>query len=277
MKKFLLGMVCAISFFSVHTDTYALDAENFTPAIEKKLERIQNFEQKVQFLQNLTVQLTSDKYVNDENSDFYDDIRQFSVVLLESIQELLPKETMQLVQKTIDLPNLSDNFSNIDEQRVREEILSWHNDERKSLWRNAYTYNMDLEWSATTWANKLAESGKTYNLHPRQSWDWYYNYDSMLNRFLDLWIEFPRSSGWSPSFSESIWYNYYKCSKSDCTEDLISAVKKTWTWLIMKEKASNASHYRAATMKHFTQMWVGVAIDESHNRYYVVFHYGVEI
>jgi hypothetical protein len=98
----------------------------------------------------------------------------------------------------------------------------------------------------------------------------------MLNRFSNLWINFPGSVKWAASFSESIWYGTYKCSKSDCSDDLITAIKKTWTNLIMKEKASKGSHYNAAVMKHFTQMWAGIAIDKSNNRYYLVLHYGVD-
>jgi hypothetical protein len=44
----------------------------------------------------------------------------------------------------------------------------------------------------------------------------------------------------------------------------------------MKEKTSKGSHYNAAVMKHFTQMWAWIAIDRSNNRYYLVLHYGVE-
>jgi hypothetical protein len=43
----------------------------------------------------------------------------------------------------------------------------------------------------------------------------------------------------------------------------------------MWEKASNGSHYKAAVMKHFTQMWVWIAIDKVNNRYYLVIHYWV--
>jgi hypothetical protein len=158
---------------------------------------------------------------------------------------------------------------------VRNSILSRHNDERYNVWVNPYTYNLDLEWSATVWANKLASYSKTTNLHLRNNWDWTYNYNSILNWFSDLWIKFPASVKWAASFSESIWYWYYKCSKSDCTQDLIDAIKKTRTWLIMKEKSANGSHYRAAVMNHFTQMWAWIVIDKPNNRYYIVLHYGV--
>lgn len=278
MKKFLLVIFFSISTIALNP-AKALNPENFTPVIDRKIEKLTTIEQKVAFLQNLSSILSNNKYSKDKNSDFYDDIRTYSLQLLQSFQNLLDEESLiqiSIQSKKLNLPTLSDNISNIDEQMVRDAILSWHNEEREIMWSNPYSYNLDLEWSANIWADNLAKSGKTKNLHPRNSWDGYYNYSSMFNRFSDLWIEFPYSANWAATFSESIGYNSYKCSKSDCTDDLINAVKKTWTWLIMKEKSYRWSHYNAATMKHFSQMWAGIAIDYSHNRYYVVFHYGVD-
>jgi hypothetical protein len=160
--------------------------------------------------------------------------------------------------------------------KVREAILSWHNEERSNIWVNSYMYNLDLEWSATYRADNLANSHKTNNLHLRNIWDGYYNYNSILNWFSSLWINFPKSIKWAASFSETVWYGTYRCSKSDCTQELINAIKRTWTNLIMKEKSSKGSHYNAAVMKHFTQMWAWIAIDKSNNRYYIVIHYGVD-
>lgn len=271
----------------------ALSVADFTPALDKKVANMKTTEEKVKFLQSFSDLLDSPRFRKHENARLFAGLRDYSLNMLRVFEYELKEEqaknnsnknqtksnkststTTKKASKS-NLPHLSDNFSNIDEEKVRNAILSWHNDERDSLWRSAYIYNLDLEWTATTWASKLADSGKTSNLHLRNSWDWYYNYDSMLNRFSGLWISFPRSVNWAASFSESVWYGTYKCSKSDCTQELITAIKKTWTWLIMKEKASNGSHYRAATMKHFTQMWVWIAINKSYNRYYVVFHYWV--
>jgi len=41
--------------------------------------------------------------------------------------------TAKKTTSTKNLPHLSDNFSNIDEQKVRNAILSWHNAERQSV------------------------------------------------------------------------------------------------------------------------------------------------
>ena len=280
MKNFgsvLLGIL--LLFIISLNNAQAVSVADFTPTIDKKIAKMETTSEKIEYLQSFSDLLASSKYTKDKNSWLYAEIRNYTLNMLNAFQSQLMEEWWEFVQSSkitiSNLPHISDNLWNINEQKVREAILSWHNQERKSLWYNAYLYNLDLEWSATLWANTLSASGKTSNLHLRNDGDGYYNYNSMLNRFSNLWINFPKSIWWGASFSESIWYNTYRCSKSDCTDDLIAAIKKTRTWLIMKEKTSMWSHYKAVIMKHFTQMWVWVAIDKSHNRYYVVFHYWV--
>ncbi len=293
MKKIsiiLLGILTI--FFSFPAQIQAISVADFTPALDKKVAKIETIAGKVKFLKSFSSLLDSPRFRAHENARLFAELRDYSLNMLEVFEYELKEESLKnntnnktsgTIQNTIqqsaklqELPHLSDNLPNVNVQKIREAILSWHNKERNNIWVNPYTYNLDLEWSATTWANNLAKSGKTKNLHPRNAWDWYYNYNSMLNRFSDLWINFPKSSNWGASFSETIWRNVYKCNKSDCTQDLINAIEKTWTWLIMKEKSGNGSHYRAATMKYFTQMWAWIAFDKN-NRYYIVIHYGVEV
>lgn len=293
MKKLFLTILCAFwLLFCFNNPTWAISVGDFTPALDKKVAKMKTTEEKVKFLQTFADLLAEPTFTKDKNARLFADLRQYTLNMLNVFQHQLKEEksektstktstksqtvTSQNAPETIKLPHLSDNFSNIDEQKVRDAILSWHNDERSNVWVKWYKYSLDLEWSATTWANKLASSRKTTNLHLRNEWDWKYSYNSILNWFLDLWINFPASVKWASSFSESIWYWYYKCSKSDCTQDLIDSVKKTRTWLIMKEKSYKGEHYRAATLWHFTQMWAWIAIDKSNNRYYIVLHYGVE-
>ena len=292
MRKFLFTLLTLLwtLFFSYQVNT--INLADFTPWLDKKVANMKTTKEKVVFLQNFADTLATPTFTKDKNARVYKDLRQYTLNMLNVFQHELQQEQTKSSSKTTStvssttksttkttstisstkLPHLSDNFYNINEQKVRDAILSWHNDERYNVWVNPYSYNLNLEWSATVRANKLASSSKIQNLHLRNSWDWTYNYTSILNRFSDLWIKFPTSVKWAASFSESIWYWYYKC---DCTQDLITAVKKTRTWLIMKEKSVNGSHYRAAIMKHFTQMWAWIAIDKSNNRYYIVLHYWV--
>lgn len=295
-KKLLIILSVLLSFICLANRSQALELQlaNFTPAIDKIVAKKKTTEEKVKFLQTFADLLAEPTFTQDKKAWLFEDIREYTLNMLNVFQHELKQEqatkaakyTKTSSNKTSStntttksrissLPDLSDNFPNIDEQKVRDAILSRHNDERRSLWLSNYTYNLDLEWAATVWANEIASSWKTKNLHVRNSWDWTYNYNSILNWFADLWIKFPSSVKWAASFSESVWYWYYKCSKSDCTQNLIDAAKKTRTWLIMQEKSYNGDHYRAAVMKHFTQMWAWIAIDKSNNRYYIVLHYWV--
>ena len=289
-------MLWIFTVFILPRESYSLSVADFTPVLDKKVAKMKTTQEKVEWLQSFSDLLASPKYTKSKDAWLYKKVREYTLNMLEVFEYELKEEqaknwnkstsnkansnssaqTNQSIPK-LKLPHLSDNFSNIDEQKVRNAILSRHNEERKNIWANPYNYNLDLEWSATLRANKIADSHKTSNFHLRNAWDWYYNYNSILNRFSGLWITFWKSVKWAASFSETVWYGSYNCSKSDCTEELITAIKKTWTNIIMEEKysTSNRSHYNAAVMKHFTQMWVWIAIDKSNNRYYLVIHYWV--
>lgn len=289
MKKFFLITFSVLLIFSLsYNHSNSLSVADFSPAIDKKVAKMKTTKEKVEWLQSFSDLLSSPRFVKDKNARLFADIREYSQNMLKVFEYELKEEQSKSGSKTsstskisiyttnlstVKLPHLLDNFPNINEQNVRDAILSRHNEERNNVWVDPYIYNIDLEWSATTRATKLADSHKTSNLHLRNNWDWYYNYNSILSWFSNLWINFPKSVKWAASFSETVWYGTYKCSKSDCTQELINSIKRTWTNLIMKEKVSKGSHYNAATMKHFTQMWVWIAIDKSNNRYYLVIHY----
>lgn len=281
MKKFCAIILSILSIMVITTNqSQAVSVADFTPILDKKIAKMETTQEKVEYLQSFANSLNNSKYTKSKNARLYKDIREYCLNMLNVFEHELKEEQLnnpiiQTSAKINNLPHLSDNLPNVDIQKVRDAILSWHNEERRNVWANPYTYNLDLEWSATIRANNLSVSGKTKNLHARNAWDWYYNYNSMTNRFSNLWITFWKAPKWAAAFSETIWRNVYKCNKSDCTQEIIDAIKKTWTWLIMKEKASNGSHYKAATMKHFTQMWAWIAIDKTNNRYYLVIHYWV--
>ena len=241
MKKFLFITLSILSLFVFTTNqSLALELQlaNFTPAIDKIVAKKKTTEEKVKFLKTFSDMLAEPPFTQDEKARLFEDIRNYTLNMLNVFQHELKQEQAAKASKTSskttstktssnttttkkasikNLPHLQDNFSNIDEGKVRDAILSWHNEERKSLWLSSYTYNLDLEWAATVRANEIASSWKTKYLHVRNSWDWTYSYNSILNWFSDLWINFPSSVKWAASFSESVWYWYYKCSKSDCT------------------------------------------------------------
>ena len=161
-------------------------------------------------------------------------------------------------------------ISNVDRNKIQSTRLSWHNDVRNDLWLSPYKINSSLNYSALVWAQELANNGRTSNTHSRDSSYWY-NYDKIMNWFNNLWISFNYKS---TAFTENIAYQWYKCNKSDCTQELVSALRK-WFDFFMSEKSYNWSHYRAIIHEYFDQLWFGVATNWKY--YWVVTHYAINV
>lgn len=158
----------------------------------------------------------------------------------------------------------NDLIKNVDWDKVQEEILRRHNDERSKKWLILYTSNSSLNYSALTRANQIAnEERKTGNTHLRKSTDKYYSTESIKNWFYDLWI-------YVDTFSESNAYWYYKCTKSDCTQEILSVLKKCFNRTFL-----NAGHYKAVISTTYDQVWVWVA--KNGNWVWMTAHYSVNV
>jgi hypothetical protein len=160
------------------------------------------------------------------------------------------------------VPQMS--IPNVDFERVRAAWLSWHNTERATKSLTPFTYNSALEWTATTWADHLADIRVAS--HKRKSTDRYYSYASIKAWFLDQWIVF----SWEAVFTENIWWNFYSCKKTDCTDDFIKAIKKSRTFFMSEKGKRYRPHYNAI-MWNFSDIGLGVALVG--NKYYLVSHY----
>ena len=106
-------------------------------------------QEKVKFLQSFSDLLLDPTFTKDKNAWLFADIREYSLNMLRVFEYELQEEqsksnssnkqttsdkTMTTKKASIsDLPHLSDNFSNIDEQKVRDAVLSWHNEERYNV------------------------------------------------------------------------------------------------------------------------------------------------
>ena len=139
-------------------------------------------------------------------------------------------------------------ISNVDRNRVKEEWLAWHNYERSQKWLDEYTYNETLNYTSLIWAQQIAsEKRKTWSTHARKSVDWYRNTDSIRERFANLWVNVVY-------FSESNAYWYYNCKKSDCTQEIIDALKKCFNRTFL-----DRNHYSAVVSSTYDQIWFWVA------------------
>lgn len=130
MKKILIIIFAILStFFMLNNYSFALSAEDFGPALNKKISKMKTPEEKVKFLQTFADLLTDPVFTKDKNARFFADLRNYTLNMIPEIQS----EQSTTTQKVSNLPHLSNNFSNIDEQKVRDAILSRHNEERNNV------------------------------------------------------------------------------------------------------------------------------------------------
>jgi len=276
-KRTILICLFLVSLFSFSI-AQQIDANYFNQLIDKKVALKKTNTEKKQFLQMLSLVLSQPDFTHDENRQLFEEIKNHCDQEIKNLNSSKKQNdnwsTKNDNEKTFQRETL--NIKNIDIQKVRDTVLKRHNEERENQGLTPYTYQKLFEESATTWSKTLVDEKRESNFHQRTSSDGYYSYSSIMNRFAKLGITFKNVTWGKTAFTESVGYGYYNCQKSDCTNELISAIKTTRDGLILPEKKNNWSHYRAVVMQHFEQMGMGITIDENKKRYYLVFHYGIK-
>jgi len=258
MRKIILILLAATFFTIQHVSAVALP-NSLTNALDRIVasmsdywsvlphaQKIEKYQWVIVFLDKVKPQVASTK-----------------IPVLEYIQS-------QFQQKIENNQFTENSIPNVDLEQVRQTWTRRHNEARAKKWLPAYKYHNALEHTAFVRAKYLASINAS--THKRLPSDNYYNYTSIKNRFASFGIYFDESR-WT-AFSENIAYQYYSCNKSDCTQDLINAIKK-WFDFFMSEASYNGAHYRAIMHPYFTEMglWIGFV----GKRYYIVTHYGHKI
>lgn len=162
-------------------------------------------------------------------------------------------------------PTSQTSVAGVDMNRVRDTWLSWYNSGRASKWLGVYGYDSSLDSTAHDWNLIFAESRGT-NYHERAPGDGYYNYPIINKWFQDRWVNPPVIS-WV-NHSENVSYGYYACSKSDCTDDLINAIRSSYIFFI-----NSAVHAKSVYQPNFTKIGLDVIVVPNERRYYVTVHY----
>lgn len=163
--------------------------------------------------------------------------------------------------------------ANVDLGKVRATWLDWENSERAANGLSPYTYNEDLNRTATIWSEASKQKG--YIDHKRPGQTAYYDYKIIEAWFKNLGLEFKNIH--SKTFTESIAWEYYSCSDTDCTDTLTTAIRKGFNFFTSEKGKKYAPHYDAIINPEFTQIGLGIIIDKSTGKYYLTVHYGTEI
>lgn len=159
----------------------------------------------------------------------------------------------------------SQSIPGIDMNRVRDTWISWYNGARAERWLGAYGYDDRLNGTAHDWNTVFAGSRGT-NYHERTPGDGYYNYPIINQWFQARGVNPPVIAG--VNHSENVSYGYYSCSQSDCTDELISAIRSSYIFFI-----NSPVHSKSVFQPNFTKIGLDVIIVPSERRYYVTVHY----
>ncbi len=163
--------------------------------------------------------------------------------------------------------------SNIDMAKVRATWLKWYNDARAAAGLYAYTYNDQLNRSAITWSETKKAQGSMD--HKRSPGDAYYDYNKITAWFADLGLVF--KNVYRVTHTENIGWGVYHCSKADCTDDLINAIRTTFDFYMAEKGTASHAHYDSVMNAYFKEIGLGIAIDQASGKYYLTTHYGTEI
>ncbi len=160
---------------------------------------------------------------------------------------------------------------NVDLRRVRETWLGWYNAERSERGLTSYTFNPYLTRSASIWSKAAAEQG--FIDHARDATIAGYNYASVKQWFLDLGLDFRNVH--SQTFTENIGWGPYRCNDTDCTDELLAAVRTTFDFYLGEQDLSYRPHFNAIVNPSFTITGLGLSVNGG--KYYLTAHFGTDI
>ena len=162
--------------------------------------------------------------------------------------------------------------ANVDMKKVRDTWLGWYNTARAANGLAPYIYNIQLHRTAIAWS-EISEKRNSMT-HKRDDQTAYYDYARILQWFKDLGVTFKSVN--TVTFTENIGWSPYSCTKSDCTEDVIKAIRYTFDFYMAEKNMAYRPHYNSLMNKYFKEIGVGIAIDEVKKKLYITIHYAVE-
>lgn len=161
------------------------------------------------------------------------------------------------------------NVPNVDMQKVQDTWLGWNNDLRQSLNLPAYALDGTLNLTAANWSLYSVKRG-TIN-HKRYEGSPYYDYKASEKWFENFGLSFLNKN--SMTFTENIGWGPYSCSKKDCTDELLAAIRTTFDFYTGEKGKLNDAHYLSLVNPQYKIIGVGIAVSEKQKRYYLTVHY----
>lgn len=146
--------------------------------------------------------------------------------------------------------------------------LELYNNYRKKMWLTKYQYSKKLEKTAQERAETLANRW-SYS-HKRDLWDSYYDYNKIVRRFGERWVNC--EVRWWLSILENIGYWMYHCPSWNCPTKLKSVVKQTFDNYLQEKWKKYRPHYNSIVHKSVKYLWFGVIQKNVWNGMYKVYN-----
>lgn len=174
------------------------------------------------------------------------------------------KSCIEVIEQTV---------PNVDMERVRNTWLSWHNTERAKFGLKSYTMNDALIQTAGTWSQFSADRNSMTHKRPGQTA--YYDYRLITDWFANLGVRFANSNGYT--YSESIGWGPWRCTKADCTDDMIAGIRQTFDFYLGEKTKASQPHYAAIVSKAFREIGMDVAVNPVAKKYFITTHYATSL
>ncbi|MDB4979094.1 MAG: hypothetical protein JWM56_1280 [Candidatus Peribacteria bacterium] len=166
-----------------------------------------------------------------------------------------------------------DTIPGVDMEEVRRVWLSWINSSRMEEDLEPYMYDKQLNRTAFIWSKQAEEKGSIS--HKREGQTLYYDYPLITQWFEKLGLSFENRN--KVTFSENIGWGMYRCNKTDCTKNFLTALRPTFDSYMSEKDKQSRPHYNSIMNKEFTAIGMGVAVDAVEGTFYVTTHYDTAI
>ncbi len=161
----------------------------------------------------------------------------------------------------------------IDTKKVRDTWIAWYNKERSALGKPLLTEDINLDITSITWSKYAKKRG--YIDHKRPGTTAYYDYKRILKWFSDFGLNFPLKG--RASYGESIAWNRLVCEEKDCTNDLISTMKKAYNFFYNEKGSKYKPHYDMMINGNYKKIGLGIVIDEENDKMWLTTHLATDV
>lgn len=151
---------------------------------------------------------------------------------------------------------------------VRHTWLGWYNDIRAKTHLPPFTYSGLLNKTAFAWSETAKKRGSI--THKRDGQTNYYDYQLIKKWFVVQGVGF---KGDGTNFTENIGWAPYDCTKKDCTQDMIEAIRPTFDFYIGEKDKKYRPHYDSIMSSDWKKIGLGISVDPVKKRLYLTVHY----